>query len=501
MRNGGRLITGLVMASIALAGCGGGTSTESGGAAGNLPPVIEGSPPTTLSAGNLYSFTPVAADPDGDPLTFSATNVPDWADFDSATGRLWGTPGEDDVGMTDVITIEVSDSKAVSELPGFRIDVASAGTTPPGENRAPTIAGTPGTTATVGQLYTFRPVGDDADDDTLTYQITNKPDWATFTASTGELRGTPASGDVGTTENIVIRVSDGSASDSLAPFDLEVSDVAPPANRAPTISGTPAATATVGQAYSFRPVGSDPDGNTLTYSIQNQPGWAQFSATSGRLWGTPTSANVGTSARITISVSDGTASDELPSFTIQVNEAANRAPTITGSPGLNVTAGVAYSFQPSASDPDGDTLTFSVTNLPDWADFNESTGRLFGTPGVADVGSTANIVISVSDGSAIDSLPAFTLSVLQAATGTATVNWTPPTTNTDGSALTDLAGFRVLYGRTSTNLDQSVEIDNEGLTSYTVGNLASGQWFFAVRAVNSQGFESDSSNVGSKTIP
>ena len=257
----------------------------------------------------------------------------------------------------------------------------------------------------------------------------------------------------------------------------------------------------MGQAYSFRPVGSDPDGNTLTYSIQNQPGWAQFSASSGRLWGTPTSANVGTSARITISVSDGTASDELPSFTIQVNEAANRAPTITGSPGLNVTAGVAYSFQPSASDPDGDTLTFSVTNLPDWADFNESTGRLFGTPGVADVGSTANIVISVSDGSAIDSLPAFTLSVLQAATGTATVNWTPPTTNTDGSALTDLAGFRVLYGRTSTNLDQSVEIDNEGLTSYTVGNLASGQWFFAVRAVNSQGFESDSSNVGSKTIP
>ena len=80
------------------------------------------------------------------------------------------------------------------------------------------------------------------------------------------------------------------------------------------------------------------------------------------------------------------------------------------------------------------------------------------------------------------------------------MNWTPPTTNTDGTALTDLAGFRVLYGQSSSDLDQSVVIDNPGLTSYTVGNLAAGQWFFAVRAVNSVGMESDSSNVGSKTI-
>ena len=109
-------------------------------------------------------------------------------------------------------------------------------------------------------------------------------------------------------------------------------------------------------------------------------------------------------------------------------------------------------------------------------------------------------MISVSDGTAVASLPAFSLSVLQVANGTATVNWTPPTTNTDGSALTDLAGYRVAYGNSASSLDQSASLSNPGLTTYTVNNLASGTWFFAVYAVNSTGVESGISNVATKTI-
>ncbi len=177
------------------------------------------------------------------------------------------------------------------------------------------------------------------------------------------------------------------------------------------------------------------------------------------------------------------------------------APTISGNPSNGVLVGAAYSFQPSASDPDGNTLTFSITNKPAWAAFNTANGQLSGTPAAGDVASYAGIVISVSDGTAIASLPAFTLAVTQTASGTAQVNWTPPTTNTDGSALTDLAGYRVVYGRTSNSLEQSASLNNAGLTSYTVNNLTSGRWFFAVYAVNSQGVESDISNIASKTIP
>jgi len=295
-------------------------------------------------------------------------------------------------------------------------------------------------------------------------------------------------------------VSDGNSSAALPAFNLQVS-AAPQANRAPTISGTPASSVTVGAAYSFRPVASDPDGNTLIYSIQNQPSWANFSTTTGRLSGTPTAANVGTSARITITVSDGTLSASLPSFTIQVVGVTNRPPTIGGSPVASLNIGVAYSFQPSATDPDGDTLTFRVDNKPAWLTFNTATGRLSGTPAITDVGTASNVVISVSDGTNSVSMAGFSITVLQTATGNATVSWTPPTTNTDGSTLADLAGFRIAYGNSTSNLDQSVSITNAGLSSYTVNNLGSGQWYFAVYAVNSQGIESDTSNVASKTIP
>ena len=83
-------------------------------------------------------------------------------------------------------------------------------------------------------------------------------------------------------------------------------------------------------------------------------------------------------------------------------------------------------------------------------------------------------MISVSDGTASASLPAFSLAVLQVATGTATVSWTPPTTNTDGSALTDLAGYRVAYGRAATELDQSAAVDNAGLTHLHGGQSRAG---------------------------
>lgn len=594
MRMCGKQVVTLVVSAFALAACGGsGTSSTS---TGNLPPIISGTPPTTLAAGSAYSFTPKAADPNGDKLTFSATGVPTWAKFDSTTGSLTGTPTDADVGMSGMITIEVSDSASVTQLPAFQIAVTSAASLPPPDsNSPPTIAGTPGTTATVGQQYVFAPVGHDADGDTLTFDIVNKPSWATFTPATGELRGTPTGTDVGTTSNIVISVGDGLSSASLPAFSLQVVATAP-ANRAPTITGTPTTAVTAGQAYSFRPVGSDADGNTLTYSIQGQPSWANFSTTTGRLSGTPTAANVGTSARITITVSDGMATASLAPFTIQVNPTANRAPTISGTPSTSATTGTNYSFQPSATDPDGnsltfsisnkpawatfststgrlsgtpatadagsysnivisvsdgtaiaslpafaiqvsvpvsgnaaptisgtpllslvpltaytfqptaadadgDALTFSITNMPAWASFNTTTGRLSGTPALTDVGTFANIVISVSDGKASASLPAFAIGVVATASGSAIVDWTPPTTNADGTTLTNLAGFRVTYGRGPDSLTESVSLNNASLASYTVTNLVSGDWYFAVYAVNSAGLESVASNIASKTIP
>jgi hypothetical protein len=164
--------------------------------------------------------------------------------------------------------------------------------------------------------------------------------------------------------------------------------------------------------------------------------------------------------------------------------------------------GQAYSFQPAAADANGDALTFTVANLPAWATFSAQTGRITGTPTAAQVGAYANITVTVSDGQANATVGPFTITVSDVAnaSGSATLSWTPPTQNSDGTSLGNLAGFRVMYGRTSGNLDQTVNVENPSVNRYVVENLSSGTWYFAVVAVNAAGVSSPLSNTASKTV-
>lgn len=177
----------------------------------------------------------------------------------------------------------------------------------------------------------------------------------------------------------------------------------------------------------------------------------------------------------------------------------NRAPTISGNPPTQVLVGETYSFTPTASDPDGDVLTFSIQGRPSWASFDESTGRLSGTPEEADVGSYPNIRIRVTDGNATASLQAFSIQVVTNASGSATLTWQPVTQRTDGSPV-DLAGYRVYWGKSSRNYTNSVMVQGSGRVTHTIDNLTPATWYFAVTAVDSSGVESAYSNEASKQI-
>ena len=457
----------------------------------NQAPTISGTPAASATAGTAYSFTPAAADADNNPLTYSIANKPAWAAFSTSTGRLNGTPTGSNLGMFSNIVISVSDGRASASLPAFAINVQE---TP---NGAPTISGSPPSSVVAGTAYSFTPSASDPESNPLTYSIVNKPVWATFSGSTGRLNGTPTTANIGNYANIAISVSDGRASTPLPAFAISV-QAAP--NRAPTIGGAPMTSVTVGNAYSFTPSAADADQDTLGFTIANRPSWAAFDTATGRLSGTPTSANAGTFGGIVITVSDGKANASLTAFSITVNAAPNRAPTISGAPATSVTAGNAYNFQPNAADADGNTLSFSIQNKPSWATFSTTTGRLSGTPTNANAGAYSNIVIAVSDGTDSAALPAFAITVAQPTTGNASLSWTPPTQNTDGSTLTDLAGFRVQYGTSPSSLSQTVELANAGLSAYVVTGLTSGTWYFSVRAYSSSGAESANSTVVSKTI-
>lgn len=281
---------------------------------------------------------------------------------------------------------------------------------------------------------------------------------------------------------------------------------------APTISGTPKTTFGTNSWYSFQPSARDPavSQSSLRYSITNKPAWAKFSTTTGKLEG-PTPLTAATFSNIRISVRSSTGSATLPAFALQVvpktggstgGGTTNRAPVVSGTPASSITAGSAYSFRPTGSDPEGRTLAWSITNRPSWASFNTSTGALTGTPSASNVGTFSNITITASDGTNRTSLRAFSIAVNAAGSngGSASLSWTPPTTTTSGSTLTNLAGYRIYYGTSPSNLSRTVQVSNAGMTRYVVSDLSPATYYFSVRAYTSGGAESGASNVVTKVV-
>jgi hypothetical protein len=178
---------------------------------------------------------------------------------------------------------------------------------------------------------------------------------------------------------------------------------------------------------------------------------------------------------------------------------ANGAPTIVGSPPTTWVEGAVYTFVPTAMDPDGDTMTFSISNQPAWMSFNESTGALSGVPTTSDLGLHDGISLSVSDGDASAALPTFGIEVLAVGTSALTLSWMPPTVNSDGSQLDDLAGYRIRWGTQSGELPNMRDIASPGISGFMLENLAPGTYFFTVSAYDLADNESPPSNEADGT--
>ena len=179
----------------------------------------------------------------------------------------------------------------------------------------------------------------------------------------------------------------------------------------------------------------------------------------------------------------------------------NQPPTISGTPVTAAKTNQPYAFQPVASDPDGDKVTFNVYNKPAWATFDPATGKLAGTPSSSSTGKFSNITIVASDGTHSDELGPFEITVASTnTTGSATLSWQPPTENADGSPLTNLAGYVIRYGTRSDALTQELKIGNPGITTAMIEGLALAKWYFTVSAYTLANVESNLSNVVQKTI-
>ncbi|NAW65814.1 tandem-95 repeat protein, partial [Photobacterium halotolerans] len=271
----------------------------------NDAPTISGTPVLSVDQDQSYEFQPVAADVESDGLIFSIINLPDWASFDTQTGRLYGVPDNDAVGSVSNIVISVTDGDKTASLPPFTLTVNNV-------NDAPVISGQPQDQVSEDTQYSFTPQASDIDADTLTFSIENKPVWASFNAQTGELSGTPDNSHVGTSSGIVISVSDGSESASLAAFSISVNNV----NDAPQGENL-MLTLAEDTSLSITPAMTDVDSTALSLLVTDAPLHGSLTA-QGSSWLYTPSADFNGADSFNYQVTDGEAVSGIYTVSIDV---------------------------------------------------------------------------------------------------------------------------------------------------------------------------------------
>ncbi|QYX66870.1 putative Ig domain-containing protein [Shewanella putrefaciens] len=353
---------------------------------------------------------------------------------------------------TSTITLTLEDGAGNTSTQTFEVVV----------NSAPTILGIPATNVAQGAPYSFVPTGADADGNSLLFDITNRPAWASFNTATGELSGTPTNADVGVTTAIVISVSDGVLSASLPAFNLSVTNV----NDAPIINSTAITAATQDAAYNYIFAASDTDvGDTLTLSAVTKPSWLSFNAATGVLSGTPSNADVGSHA-VTLKVTDTDGLTAEQSFSITVTN-VNDAPTISSTAITAATQDAAYSYSFAASDTDvDDVLTLSAVTKPSWLSFNAATGVLSGTPSNSDVGSHA-VTLKVTDTDGLTAEQSFSITVTN-------VNDAPTISSTAITAATQDAAYSYNFAAADTDVGDTLTLSAVTKPSWLSFNAATG---------------------------
>jgi PKD repeat protein len=267
--------------------------------------------------------------------------------------------------------------------------------TVPQQNRAPELTAIGNKNVNEGQLLQFTVTATDPDGDSLSYSTSALPSGAQFNPTTRVFTWTPGVTQSGSYP-VTFTVSDGLLTDSEQ-ITISVGNV----NRAPELTAIGNKNVNEGQLLQFTVTATDPDGDSLTYSTSALPSGAQFDPATKIFTWTPGVTQSG-SYPVTFTVSDGLLTDS-EQITITVTDVQeNLAPELSPIGNKNVNEGQLLQFTVTASDPDGDSLTYSTSALPSGAQFDPITRIFTWTPGVTQSGSYP-VTFMVSDGSIEDS--------------------------------------------------------------------------------------------------
>ena len=348
----------------------------------NRPPVLDDMADRSVNENTLLEFIIYANDPDGQKLTYSTSNLPDRASFDPGTRTFSWTPSFDQAGTYQNVHFEVSDG-SLTDMENITITVNNT-------NRPPVLDHIGDRNANENSLLEFTINASDPDTDVLAYSASNLPDGAIFDPGTRTFSWTASFEQSGTYPDIHFEVNDGNFSDYK-----NITIVVDNTNRPPVLDEIGDRTADENTLLEFTLTGTDPDEDGLTYSAFNLPDGADFDPDTQIFSWTPSFDQSGPYPDIQFTLSDGDLTDQ-ENITIVVNT-TNRAPVLDQIGNRVADENSLLEFTISATDPDGDGLTFSTSDLPDDASFDPVTRTFSWTPSFDQAGIYPGIYFEVYD--------------------------------------------------------------------------------------------------------
>ncbi|MDY6874553.1 MAG: putative Ig domain-containing protein, partial [Chloroflexota bacterium] len=266
-------------------------------------------------------------------------------------GRIFWQPTSADAGI-NTVGIAVSDGGSIV-LQEYDLNVTSTGS-----NRPPQIASTPQLAATVAQQYEYNLTGSDPDADEYWWSLDTAPVGMSIDPEAGTIRWQPTVNQIGS-HDVSVRLTDANGAFVGQAFSLSVRGV----NVPPVITSTPLTEAVANKNYNYVVQAEDVENDPLTFSLVNPPSGMTVDGDTGLIEWIPRAVG---EVVVEVVVEDALGAVARQTYQIAVSETTtNLPPTITSAPVSFASIGQIYEYKVTATDPDGDAVTYQLLEVPD----------------------------------------------------------------------------------------------------------------------------------------